>query len=182
MDKQKLFMLKEDAKTHINIAINHIINDKLNETSEFENEYKQMLYILEEARINIENNRFFDLDDCTRIIANLYFERKTDDTFFFVSQAIQKSDLYHKTIVEEFVKTQFTKVVYRFERNVFILKICHQPELFKEFVNYILNNNNFVEDEEPIVVRGITAREMLALDGDILSVYRKMMQYQKVWC
>lgn len=181
MNRQLLFNLREDLKTNIDITIDKIIDNILNQKSTIEKELKYILHLLNEAKVDLENNRYFDLDDCTKTIVKIDYELTQNKLFEDISMVIQKADLYHKTIVQEFVKTQFTKVVYRFEKSTFILRICYQSDLLKEFVNYVLNNNSFPKDEEPVVVRGITAKEMLALDGDILSVYKKMMEYRKTW-
>ena len=61
MNRQLLFNLREDLKTNIDVTIDKIINNILNQKSTIEKELKYILHLLNEAKVDLENNRYFDV-------------------------------------------------------------------------------------------------------------------------
>lgn len=174
---------KQKLKKNIETAIDNIINIAIVKNPDLEEDYNKIISILETAKTDLENNIYFNIEEDILNITNAYYNDPASECKLYenVREIIINSDVYHKVIMQNFVKSQFEKVSYKFNKSKFISIISFQKDLLEELVNYIINNNSFLKNRKPIITNGNTTEEILELNGDILSVYKHIMETRKVW-
>lgn len=113
--------------------------------------WKNVIQILEEARINCENNRYFNLDNALRILKNNNLQGKV---MYQEIENINKEieDFYYKYITKKY-------------KNSSVFNIMIHKDIFEECVNYIFNNEKFEDEEKLIEIEGYTAKKLIEKIG-----------------
>lgn len=123
-----------------------LIIDKIKETIDFiielpmkhmnNKDYENIVFILDEARINCENNKYFDIEDIDRNFSNL------DPLLngYGLNDIDNMVSLYNKNIIESFINVNF----YLFQNNEdldeFTKRISCHKDLREKLINLILEN------------------------------------------
>lgn len=134
-----LSVQKELIIDKINETINFIIDIPIKHNEKEKKECENIIIILEEAKINCKNNKYFDLDD-------LYLNFSKFDSFFReygIDDVDHMTSIYNKNIIELFLDKN--KYLFKNDENnenliEFSKRISCHKDLKEEFINLILEN------------------------------------------
>lgn len=134
-----LSVQKELIIDKINETINFIIDIPIKHNEQEKKEYENIIIILEEAKINCKNNKYFDIED-------IYIKFPKLDPIlqgFGIDDIDNITSIYNKNIVELFLDKN--RHLFKNDENnenlrEFSKRInCHK-DLREEFINLILEN------------------------------------------
>lgn len=108
-------------------------------------EHKYVLYLLEEAIINCENHKYFDLKDIDRYLRyedlHSYIWDMLIKDFYDIQVEI---NIHYSMIVRDFIQKQTEKSdEWKKYYGTFYEKLLNHDNFFVEFVSYILNEESF---------------------------------------
>lgn len=126
---------------------NLILNCSKN--AKYINEHKYVLYLLDEAIINCENHKYFDLKDIDRYLRYGDIHSYIWDMLIKDFSDIQSDiNIYYSSLVRDFIKEQTEKSdEWRKYYGTFYEKLLNHTNFFIEFVSYILNEESFCDLE-----------------------------------
>ena len=132
---EKIQKSKQRLKKNIETAISNIVNIGIPKNPDLEQDYKQIISILEQAKRDLENNRYFDLEEDILNITSVYYNDPASECKLYesVRDTIINADVYHKVTMQNFVKSQFEKVSYKFNKSRFISTISFQNYIHSFF-------------------------------------------------
>lgn len=128
------------------------------------NEYKNIVIILEEIKINFQNKKYADFSDGEKVIerlgefasANLWVDLR----MFF--QYVQNLFIdYLEAEINDYLAKYEPVLKIQYDVKSIIEKIVQFPNLFGEFINYFLNNGGSFKDMELIEIEGFTAEKIM---------------------
>lgn len=109
--------------------------------------WKNVINILEEARINCENDKYFNLDQALKILTDNNLQGKCA---YHEIQNINNEieDFYYKYISKKY-------------KNSSVLNIMIHKDIFEECINYIFNKEKFEDEENLIEIEGYNAKKLI---------------------
>ena len=134
-------------KEKYNLVLNYSKNTK------YIDEYKYVLYLLDEIIINCENHKYFDLKSIDDYLRYGKVKDYAWDMLIGDFKDIQVNvDIYYSMLVRDFIKEKTDESdEWRKYYGAFYPKLLNHTNFFVEFVSYILNNESF-DDLELIKV------------------------------
>lgn len=148
----------------IRVNGNKISEDKLCE-------YKNVINILEEAKINAENNKYFDIYDVIEVFPSV--EDFRDDLFkellSIQSDSIEEID---KIVINYLVKEE--KMDEKDIRRKILDNLCRNNDLYVEMINIILNDGILDKNVNLIEVNGFDIKDLYELNN--LSLFESYLQ------
>lgn len=150
-----------DLKEKINKLLNNIcdkIYDLITVFPKNEKTYKYCLFQLEETRINFENNRHIEINS---IINHLLLTNENNnhaDLLRILDEIDDTAMRQYLRIVEDYFDKYYVKANYSFDKSDTIKGILYYPIIRKEFINYIMNDEDW--EEEPINIEGYDAKTL----------------------
>lgn len=138
---------KREIKIEINKDINFIVDnlfasEKFVNTvgDEILNGLKQISIILEECKINHENNRYFSIKKAMDIISKMEAYNGVMDLYEGLRLLSEMSYTYfHNTLLEYMQKEEYSYLSNKDMLDVFHMEEF-QPDLYEELVNIVLND------------------------------------------
>lgn len=158
-----------DLKEKLNKLLNSIcdkIYDLITLFPKNEKTYKYCLFQLEETRINFENNRHIEINSITNHLL-LTNENNNHAELLRILDEIEDTAMrQYLRIVEDYFDENFIKTKYS-DKNDIIKGILYYPIIRKEFINYVMNDENW--EEEPINIEGYDAKTLSSMFSIINS-------------
>lgn len=109
--------------------------------------WKNVINILEEARINCENDKYFNLDNALKILEDNNLQGKCAyQEIKEINQEIE--DFYYKYVSKKY-------------KNSSVLNIMVHKDIFEECINYIFNKEKFEDEENLIEIEGYNAKKLI---------------------
>ena len=154
--------------------IDKIIDIRVNGTKISEeklSEYKNVINILEEAKINAENNKYFDIYDVIEVFPSV--EDFRDDLFkellSIQSDSIEEFD----RVVINYLKKE-EKMDEKDIRRQIMDNLCRNNDLYVEMINIILNEGRIDKNVDLIEVSGFDIKDLYELNN--LSLFESYLQ------
>lgn len=145
-------------------VIDYLIFHEMNKGSE----WKNLIIVLEEARINAKENKYFNLDKAEDIFAII--KNECDESFItFFEHVITTSNMYFNRMILSYFEENDCNA----DKNKFLLKLMLFPDLYEEFINVILDNKNL--NEELVSVNDCNAKYFIDNGFEIIDAYDTMI-------
>lgn len=176
----------ENIENHILNFRFYKIDENLNlKSSSFEKEnqyWKYILFQLDEIKINIKNNRYFDFKN---IIENKidYPDNPADFHYNFKKQQTEIERLFDDYIKNQLINNKLFKIAIS-NHNSFIDRLKEYPNLYKEMVNIMLSSKDTInfDDAELEDHNGFSAKSIYEeTDGSmpLRTIYDWLIKIEK---
>lgn len=165
------------AQTYFGIQLERLI-DKLitlrlnSRYQKYLDSYKNVINILEEAKINAENNKYFELSDALDVFPTI----KDGDELYDDLKDIydEAEDEFFTMLLEFFVEDEGLRESTVHE---YVSIIKNHSDLYEEVINFIMNNCDFDDDWNLVSVRGHNAKYFYQnKDLSLLMSYLNMIK------
>lgn len=163
-----------ELASRLSDIIDKIIDIRVNGTKISEeklSEYKNVINILEEAKINAENNKYFDIYDVIEVFPSV--EDFRDDLFkellSIQSDSIEEFD----RVVMNYLKKE-EKMDEKDIRRQIMDNLCRNNDLYVEMINIILNEGKIDKNVDLIEVSGFDVKDLYELNN--LSLFESYLQ------
>lgn len=165
------------AQTYFGIQLERLI-DKLitlrlnSRYQKYLDSYKNVINILEEAKINAENNKYFELSDALDVFPTITDgDELYDDLKDIYDEA---EDEFFTMLLEFFVEDEGLRESTVHE---YVSIIKNHSDLYEEAINFIMNNCDFDDDWNLVSVRGHNAKYFYQnKDLSLLMSYLNMIK------
>lgn len=167
----------KDAQTYFGIQLERLI-DKLiilrlnSRYQKYLDSYKNVINILEEAKINAENNKYFELSDALDVFPTITDgDELYDDLKDIYDEA---EDEFFTMLLEFFVEDEGLRESTVHE---YVSIIKKHSDLYEEVINFIMNNCDFDDDWNLVNVCGHNAKYFYQnKDLSLLMSYLNMIK------